>query len=67
MIKEAFLICALALPFGSAEEYKLLADIAKDYNASKILLRKGFHKVPDNAIKAPIKWHGFTVYFQKSA
>lgn len=70
MIKEIFLSCALALPPAHLEmyrEYKLLAEIAKDNHAEKILIRWGVHAVPKNTIKLPLKWRGFTVYLLRSS
>jgi hypothetical protein len=70
MIKEVFLVCALALPvinirIASPKEYKLLCDYAMDIGADMIILKKGIHKVPENVIKAPFMFRGMTVYLQK--
>lgn len=72
MIKEAFLTCALALPLvnirvGHPKEYELLVEYAKSVGADMIVLRKGIHKIPEDAIPAPFVFHGMTVYLKRNA
>ena len=72
MIKEAFLICALALPvlnirIGHPKEYDLLVEYAKSVGADMVVLRKGIHKIPKDAIPAPFSFHGMTIYLKRNS
>lgn len=72
LIKEAFLTCALALPvinirIADPKEYKLLCDYAMEVGADMIVFKKGTHKVPKGAIKAPFMFRGMTVYLKRNS